>query len=943
MEFAALGQKVVRFGIFEADLRQRLLTKGGLRVRLQDQPFQLLAVLLERPGDLVTREELQQKLWPADTYVAFDDGLNTAIKKLRSALGDTADNPRFIETVPRRGYRFIAPATFVDSAPAAPEPNSTDTTENLVIAAQERSRVVIEPNPSVLSGGRLLIAIACLATLGAAGYFYQTRHRGIGDTGAPGTVAAPNSIRMRPSVAVMGFRNLSPGSEDIWLSTAISEMLNTELAAGERLRMIPGEQISRGKTDLSIADTEALGKDTLSRVRAGLGADFVVLGSYTALGQRLKRRVRLDLRVQDTGAGETITEESVTGNEDDLFELVSEAGLRLRQKLDIAALNHEEAVRVRASLPANVEAARLYAEGLTKLRTFDALQASALLAKAAEADPKSAMIHAALASAWTRLGYDAKSKAEAKRALELASVLSREDLIAVEARYRETAREWPAAIEAYRNLWNLFPDNLDYGLQLASVQVSAGLGKDALATVIAMRKVPHQGNEDPRIDLAEAAAHEVVGEFRNTVAAAATAAKIAEMQQSHVVAAKALSEEGWALERLGEFDKAKEALQNSESAFSAAGDRVSAAMARSMLGELLQDHGDLEGARKAYEETIATCRAIGNLKCVGRTTNALGNLKRDQNDLAGARKCFEQVLSINRETGYPAGIAVALGNLANVLDDMGNLPESQKMQEQALDIFNEMEDKRGRATTMTNLANVLVEQGRLDQALSLVERAAAIHRETGFQRGLSFALSSRADILELQDSLTEAREAQSEALAIRKKLGTPEFLASSLMQSASLSLDQSLPAQAQSAAQEAAKQIENLKAYDLEASAYALLAKSLLAQGNVSGAKQAAEHAVSSANKVIAHPPRMDAALALAAVDAASGQTAAARTKLSSVLAESSKYGYAAYRFEAELALAELDLKSGRAAEGRGELAALQKEASAQGCKLAARKAAAAK
>ena len=113
MEFVAPGQKVARFGLYEADVRQRVLTKGGLKVRLQDQPFQVLALLLERPGELVTREEIRQKLWTADTYVAFDDGLNTAIKKLRSALSDTADNPRFIETVPRRGYRFVAPVTIL--------------------------------------------------------------------------------------------------------------------------------------------------------------------------------------------------------------------------------------------------------------------------------------------------------------------------------------------------------------------------------------------------------------------------------------------------------------------------------------------------------------------------------------------------------------------------------------------------------------------------------------------------------------------------------------------------------------------------------------------------------------------------------------------------------------------------------------------------------------
>src|SRR5580700_2718464 len=106
-----------RFGLFEADLASGELLRQGSRVRVQDQPFRVLTILLERAGEIVSREELQQKLWPADTYVEFDGSLNAALKKLRSALGDSADNPIFIETVPKRGYRFIAPVTF-DEEPA---------------------------------------------------------------------------------------------------------------------------------------------------------------------------------------------------------------------------------------------------------------------------------------------------------------------------------------------------------------------------------------------------------------------------------------------------------------------------------------------------------------------------------------------------------------------------------------------------------------------------------------------------------------------------------------------------------------------------------------------------------------------------------------------------------------------------------------------------------
>jgi DNA-binding winged helix-turn-helix (wHTH) protein len=135
--------KQARFGRFEADLEQRVLTKGGIRIKLQDQPFQVLALLLERPGEIVSRDEFRQRLWSSDTFVEFDDGLNTAIKKLRTALGDTADNPRFIETVPRRGYRFLAPVTLpkaleMPDTSLAPDGSRPE----IVIASREQSRIV---------------------------------------------------------------------------------------------------------------------------------------------------------------------------------------------------------------------------------------------------------------------------------------------------------------------------------------------------------------------------------------------------------------------------------------------------------------------------------------------------------------------------------------------------------------------------------------------------------------------------------------------------------------------------------------------------------------------------------------------------------------------------------------------------------------------------------
>ena len=118
--------RIIRFGVFEADLAAGELRKNGRRVRLQEQPFQMLALLLERPGDVVAREELRQKLWPADTFVDFDHSLNTAVKKVREALGDSATSPRYVETIARRGYSFLAT---VDRVISPTQPDSPGTSE----------------------------------------------------------------------------------------------------------------------------------------------------------------------------------------------------------------------------------------------------------------------------------------------------------------------------------------------------------------------------------------------------------------------------------------------------------------------------------------------------------------------------------------------------------------------------------------------------------------------------------------------------------------------------------------------------------------------------------------------------------------------------------------------------------------------------------------------
>src|ERR1700758_3702903 len=153
LETRPLG--IVQFGTFEADLRSGELRKQGKRIKIQEQPFHVLTVLLRHPGEVVTREELRNHNWPPDTFVDFDNSLNTAINKLREALGDSADNPRFIETLPRRGYRFIAPVSGIDGATRGTAAG---------VPARPRSRKII-----------VTVAVVLLAAGIAGGLFWRAR------------------------------------------------------------------------------------------------------------------------------------------------------------------------------------------------------------------------------------------------------------------------------------------------------------------------------------------------------------------------------------------------------------------------------------------------------------------------------------------------------------------------------------------------------------------------------------------------------------------------------------------------------------------------------------------------------------------------------------------------------------------------------------------------
>lgn len=275
----------------------------------------------------------------------------------------------------------------------------------------------------------------------------------------------------------MGFKDLAGRPDTGWLSPALSEMLTTELEAGERLRTISGESVARAKNDLQLVDTESLARDTLARLHSNLGSDLVVLGSYVDLSKESGGQIRLDLRIQDTRSGETLSSLTESGTDLGLLDLVARAGNDLREKLDAGKISDLENARLKASQPSTVEALRPYAEALAKLRVFDALGARDLLQRAVTGDPNNPLIHAAEAQAWSALGYEDRARQEAKQAFDLSLSLPQSKKLLIEARYLQATGQREKAITIYRRLLSAEPDNLEYGLYLVAAQVQAGQGK----------------------------------------------------------------------------------------------------------------------------------------------------------------------------------------------------------------------------------------------------------------------------------------------------------------------------------------------------------------------------------------------------------------------------------------------------------------------------------
>ncbi len=781
----------------------------------------------------------------------------------------------------------------------------------------------IPTRPKFHRGLRLPAALVLATVIATAGMFFLNRDR-----------IAETARLHRRAVAVLGFKNLTGKPDQAWLSTALSEMLNTELAAGDKLRTIPGENVASTKLDMKLPDAETLAPTTLAKLNRILGADVVVLGSYLDIAGQ----IRVDVRVEDTSGGNKVAEFSETGTEAQLFDLVRELGETVREKCGAGTVTVQEASSIRAAQPGNPEAAKLYSQALDEIRSFDVIPARDLLSQAIAADPGFALAHEALAEVWSQLGYDEQAQQESKRAYDLSAGLAHPEALAIEARYREDSREWDKAVEIYRSLWTVFPDNPEYGLRLAGALTSAGSGREALRTVEQLRQLAAPMRDDPRIDLAEAEAARSLSDYSRDAAAAEAAIRKAEQRGSEGLRAEGLLQECWALRNLGEPERAITAGRQAGEILARIGDLRGHAGSLTCVGDVLADQGQLSPAQKMHEQALELAQQIGAQKDISGALINLGNDLASQQNLTESTREYEAALRLALSIGDRSDALLAQDDLGDNFEMQGDVHRALQFFDDSMHTAEDIGDQAGVVEALINRSWISNLRGNLDSAKEDLQHAIEKARQLQLKSRLASALGNFGDVQLAQDHMSEAQLSDEQSLQLRKELGERGGIANSQLSLAAVALESGKLAQAASLAREAVHEFDAENDADQRTAAENILAQAFMAEDKYRDAARE----ISVAQKLQIHDLTTTLSLEVTAAEllAKTGRPAEAERQLQQLERRAADKGLVWLEWQARLALAETEITSGKLSLARVNLASVQREAGPRGYRLLARKAA---
>jgi len=449
--------RIVRFGSFEVDLQEGKLTKAGIRIRLQAQPLQILALLLDRPGQLVTRDEIRQKLWSQDTFVEFDDALNTAVRKLRTALNDSADNPRFLETIPRRGYRFVAPVAWT------PEPTTV---------IPNTPRVRPHPYLYLLLVAALILAVAAVAA-------FRHFHRPV------------FAITPRDTIVLADFANTTG---DPVFDDTLQTALNVSLRQSPFLNLLSGSEVAKTLQQMTRPAGTKLTPEVARELCQRAGSKSYLAGSIGSLGSEYV----LGLKAANCQNGDTLAQELVTAaSKEKVLDALGAAASKLRGELgeSLATVQKFDVPLVQATT-SSLEALKALSLGRKASDEKGPAAALPFDQHAIALDPNFAMAYRAVGIDYTNLSEMGRAGEYFTKAFQLREHASEREKLTINAEYysyataeldkgaqtfQEEIEIYPRDEAAYVNLGLVYAAEGQYEKATEITRQGARLAPDAVS------------------------------------------------------------------------------------------------------------------------------------------------------------------------------------------------------------------------------------------------------------------------------------------------------------------------------------------------------------------------------------------------------------------------------------------------------------------------------
>jgi DNA-binding winged helix-turn-helix (wHTH) protein/tetratricopeptide (TPR) repeat protein len=444
--------EILRFGVFEVNVRAGELRKQGVRIKLQEQPFHVLTVLLQRPGEVVTREELRNQNWPADTFVDFDNSLNTAINKLREALGDSADNPRFIETLPRRGYRFIAPVTNVDGT-------TRGTAAGRSAAAAPRTRKIV-----------VTVVIAVLAAGIAGGLLWRVRQA--------------RHLTEKDTIVLGDFAN---STGDAVFDGTLREGLSVQLYQSPFLSFVSEEEIHQTLRMMERPANTRLTPEITREVCQRTNSAAALDGSIALIGTRYN----LILKAVNCVNGDLVAgTEAQANDKSHVLDALGNEASEIRRKLgeSLSTLQKYNTPLEQATTP-SLEALQAFSFGVKN----DFPAAIPFFQRAIQLDPNFAMAYDQLGGAYQFIGETILGAENARKAFELRGRVSELERLIVEGDYyRGVSGNLLNARRSYALGEQIYPREPAFRGGLGLIYMALGQHESALREhQEALRLLPH--------------------------------------------------------------------------------------------------------------------------------------------------------------------------------------------------------------------------------------------------------------------------------------------------------------------------------------------------------------------------------------------------------------------------------------------------------------------